>query len=79
MRLEEYLACNQLTQEGFAERVGVTQGTIARLLPQDGRPPLRRPSMRLASKIAEVTGGAVTANDFVAATGGGNADEFKLA
>lgn len=68
MKLETYLDLAKLTQEAFAERVGVSQGTISRLMPQDGRPPLRRPSLALADAIRKATGGQVTANDFVGAS-----------
>lgn len=65
MRLEEYLAKRGLTQEAFADCVGVSQGTISRLLPQDGRAPKRRPSWDLAAKIRTATSGEVTESDFV--------------
>ena len=65
MKLEEYLQTREVTQEAFAVRVGVSQGTISRLLPQDGRPPLRKPSIGLAARITRETGGLVTANDFI--------------
>lgn len=48
-----------LTQESFAHAVGVTQGRIAQLLNGD------LPSMQLAARIKEATGGKVTPNDFI--------------
>lgn len=49
-----------LTQEALAQQLGVTQGRIAQLLRGD------LPSMQLAARIAKITDGEVTANDFLA-------------
>jgi transcriptional regulator with XRE-family HTH domain len=47
-----------LTQEAFADAVGVTQGRIWQLLHGD------RPSLRLGLRIEDATGGEVTIYDF---------------
>jgi 3,4-dihydroxy 2-butanone 4-phosphate synthase/GTP cyclohydrolase II len=48
-----------LTQWRFAKEVGVSQGRIAQILGGDV------PSMSLAIRIKEATGGKVTPNDFL--------------
>jgi transcriptional regulator with XRE-family HTH domain len=64
--LERYLAEHELSQEEFAARIPCKQGTISRLLPQNGRPPLRRPSLKLAARIQAVTNGAVPMGSWLA-------------
>jgi transcriptional regulator with XRE-family HTH domain len=57
MQLSDWLAEKDQTQEAFAKVVGVTQGRIAQLLNGD------LPSMALAMRIQDATGGAVALND----------------
>lgn len=60
MQLPDWLSQQKgMTQEALAKRVGVTQGRIAQLLHGE------LPSMPLAARIQEATGGAVTPNDFL--------------
>jgi transcriptional regulator with XRE-family HTH domain len=58
MQFAEWFRSSGLTQQAFADRVGVTQGRIAQLLDGDA------PSLALAIKIMDATGGAVTPNDW---------------
>lgn len=58
MQLSDWLQSRELTQEAFARIVGVTQGRIAQILQGD------MPSMGLAARIHDATGGAVAPNDF---------------
>lgn len=58
MQLSDWIIRQGLTQETFAKIVGVTQGRVAQILQGD------MPSMALAVRIREATGGAVTPNDF---------------
>lgn len=60
-RLRQWRTDAGLSTRAFAERVGSTSATISRL--ETGA---QTPSMALASRIAEFTKGAVTANDFMA-------------
>jgi hypothetical protein len=57
--LERYLTDHKITQEEFAAQIPCRQGTISRFLPQGDRPPLRRPGLKMAARIEEVTSGAV--------------------
>lgn len=59
MRLADWLRQTNTTQAQLAKAVGATQGRISQLL--KGAPP----SFALARRIADVTGGQVTANDFL--------------
>ena len=61
MTLSEYLQAENMKASHLAERLEVPASTISRIL--NGQ---RRPSFGLMRKIAEVTGGKVTPNDFVA-------------
>lgn len=54
-----FAAQEDLTQQAFAKRVGVTQGRIAQLLSG------ALPSMALAARIQKATKGDVTPNDFM--------------
>lgn len=65
MKLDEYLKTRNITQADFAEKVGVEQATISRLMPRDGEPAARKPSFDLMAKIAAATSGAVMPNDFM--------------
>lgn len=58
MKLETYLKDNSLTDEAFASIVGVSQSQISRI--KRGK---SWPTRDLVNRIAEVTSGAVTAND----------------
>lgn len=49
-----------ISQQEFASAVGVTRWTINRLECRE-----RTPSMKLAYRIVEKTGGAVSADDFL--------------
>jgi len=60
MQLKTYLEKDNTTQEQFAETLGVAQATVNRWINGTRMP--RPAHMR---RIAEVTGGEVTANDFV--------------
>ena len=62
MRFEDWFRQQDgLTQEALAQRLGVTQGRIAQIIAGE------MPSMRLAARIAEITGGDVMPNDFLTA------------
>jgi transcriptional regulator with XRE-family HTH domain len=54
MTLSEYMKQKQITQVQLAARLGVHQGTIARLVSGD-----RSPSWELAAKIERATAGHV--------------------
>lgn len=60
-RLKQHLSKNQIRQRAFAERCGVTQPTMSRLI--NGA---AQPSVMLAKKIEEETGGAVRFYDWPA-------------
>lgn len=59
MKLAKYLADQKLTYEEFAKATGYTVFSVGKWARQQRLP--RPDAMR---KIAEATGGAVTANDF---------------
>lgn len=59
-KLREYRSAHGLSQENFARSVGVQKAAISRI--EQGK---RIPSMSLISRICEVTGGELTANDFM--------------
>lgn len=59
MQLADWLRQTKTTQTDLAKAVGATQGRISQLL-NGGMP-----SFALARRIAEVTDGQVTANDFL--------------
>ncbi len=60
MKLSLWLKNSGISARELAARVETTQATISRL--KNGH---ARPSLELAGRIAEATGGAVTANDFL--------------
>ncbi|HRD79055.1 MAG TPA: helix-turn-helix transcriptional regulator [Hyphomicrobiaceae bacterium] len=66
MRLTDYLAQEKLSAAEFAARIGVHRSTVSRWIEPviSGGVPFR-PSWEQIAKIRDVTGGAVTANDFV--------------
>jgi len=53
--LQEYLRANKKTQREFAEELGITQVHMSRICTG-----ARMPSMRLALRIHNVTGGQVS-------------------
>lgn len=59
MKLAEYLASKDISVPDFADMVNVERQSVHRWLKNERVPD----ALRLA-KIAEVTGGAVTPNDF---------------
>jgi transcriptional regulator with XRE-family HTH domain len=60
MKLLSYLREANLKQADFAGRVGVTEAAVSRWCNGKGRP-----SWDVLARIASVTGGAVTAADFM--------------
>lgn len=60
MRLPDYLKAMNIRRNAFAEQIGVSPGRITQLCTG-----VDWPSRKVAERIAEVTGGAVTPNDFV--------------
>lgn len=65
MKLGDWIKNAGLTHEELAQRVGCDTSTITRLIPRAGKSQLRRPSFELVARIKDVTGGEVTANDFL--------------
>lgn len=64
MKLADYLKANNESAATFAEKIGVDKSTVSRWLePTADR--VFRPRWAQIKKIEEVTGGLVTANDFV--------------
>ena len=61
MRLAEYLEKHELSAAGFGRLIGVTGSTVWRYA--HGQ---RTPRRAIIHRIVEATGGAVTANDFLA-------------
>ena len=59
MKLETYLRENSLTDEAFASRIGISQYQVSRIKRDKSWP-----TRDVMKRIAEVTDGAVTANDF---------------
>ena len=60
MKLSEYLKKNKISQEKFAELVGVTRPFITNIA--NGK---KNPSIQLAGRIEEVTKGKVTLKDLL--------------
>lgn len=60
MKLTDYLTSRGLTPEAFAELIEIDPVSVRRYMQET-----RRPKWDVAARIAQVTGGAVTANDFV--------------
>lgn len=58
--LEKYLSKHRLTQQQFADQIGGDQSRVSRMLAGKANP-----SLSLLNKISQVTGGKVTANDFL--------------
>jgi len=59
MKLAEYLDVKGIKRAEFAERIGVSPGRVSQLCSGGW------PSGDVAEKIVAVTGGAVTADDFL--------------
>lgn len=59
MRLSDYLTKHKLSDDTFAERIGVNRSTVSRL-----RRTNQKPSEETLAAIVRVTNGKVTANDF---------------
>ncbi len=76
MELGAWLQQHGVTQEDLAERLGVDQSTISRLIHRPGKRQVREPSLELAVLIEKETGGAVKPSDFVNARVNAAADGF---
>jgi transcriptional regulator with XRE-family HTH domain len=61
MTLSEFLKSSSTSHADFAAMIGVSQVAVTRYA--NG---VREPNFEILRKIAEATGGRVTANDFVA-------------
>lgn len=61
MKLSDYMTLTGLDDTALAERLGVDRTTVLRL-----RTGKTVPSWKVASRLAEVSSGAVTPNDFLA-------------
>lgn len=59
-KLERYLTENRLSQDDFAARVGVSQVAVSRWIAGT-----RMPRRETLARIASLTNGQVTANDFL--------------
>lgn len=59
--LPEYLTKSGLKQAAFAQRIGVTQATVSKLIART-----MLPGLELAVKIEDATGGAVKARSWIA-------------
>jgi transcriptional regulator with XRE-family HTH domain len=71
MRLAHWIKQNGITASEFAGRVGVDKATVSRWL---GESEATMPRRETLARIAEVTGGQVTANDFMGESLIGGAD-----
>ncbi len=60
MKLAQYLSDQGLTDEAFAATVGISQSQISRL-----KRGISRPSWETLAAIEKVSGGLVTASDFL--------------
>jgi DNA-binding XRE family transcriptional regulator len=60
MKLSEYLSEQKITDSAFARAIETAPSTVMRLKKGD-----RLPSMTLAQRIMEATGGAVRPDDFL--------------
>lgn len=59
MRLSDYLTKHKLSEDQFAELIGVNRSTVNRLKRTN-----QKPSEQTLAAIVRVTNGKVTANDF---------------
>ena len=64
MKLRTWLDQNNKTIAWLAREAGLSIPYVWRLMPHDGNPPERTPSLKAAAAIAKATEGNVTANDF---------------
>ncbi len=64
MKLRSWLDKNDKSIAWLAREAGLSIPYVWRLIPRDGNPPERTPSLKAATAIAKVTNGDVTANDF---------------
>lgn len=64
MKLRTWLDKNDKSIAWLAREAGLSIPYVWRLIPRDGKPPERTPSLKAATAIAKVTNGDVTANDF---------------
>ena len=55
MKLDEYLFKTKTSKKDFAEKVGISRGYLQHILSG-----LKNPSVKLARKIEEMTGGKVS-------------------
>lgn len=62
--LDRYLKDNGISNAAFAAMLGASEATVSRL--RSGK---QTPSFPLVAKIADVTAGAVTPNDFLPGDG----------
>ncbi len=60
MKLDEYLFRMKTTKKDFAEKVGISRGYLQHLLSG-----IKSPSVKLAKKIEEATGGKVTKEELL--------------
>lgn len=60
MKLSDYIAKSGIKRQDFATLIGVSQGYVTQLCQG-----VVWPGREVAMRIAEVTGGAVTPNDFI--------------
>lgn len=60
MKLSAYIEQSGITRRDFAAKIGVSNGRITQLCEDGGWP-----SREVAERIASVTEGAVTADDFL--------------
>lgn len=66
MTLADYLTDRRITAAEFAEKLGVHRSTVSRWIgPPSDDGETFRPSWDQLSKIKDLTGGLVTANDFM--------------
>ncbi len=63
MTLDQYLSKNDLSSAQFGDQVGASRSQISRI-----RRGVSRPSWDMVARIAEATGGKVTADDFMEMT-----------
>lgn len=55
MRLDEYLFKTKTTKTAFAEKIGISRGYLQHILSG-----IKNPSVKLAKKIENITGGKVS-------------------
>ena len=60
MKLDEYLFRTKTTKKDFAEELGISRGYLQHILSG-----IKNPSIKLAKKIAEATGGKVSKEELL--------------